>query len=60
MGCNIMGKFFLALGKFAIGLIKLTRDFLYISFLFVIAIFILGVFMPENLQKVLEIFKNLF
>jgi hypothetical protein len=55
-----MGKILSALGRFVIGLVKFIRDVSYISYLFVIAVFLLGVFMPENLQKVLEIFKNLF
>lgn len=55
-----IGSFLSATGKFLVGSIKFLRDIFYISYLFVIAVFLLGIFMPENLQKVLEIFKNLF
>lgn len=47
-----------ALGLFICGLVKFCRNIFMISFLFVISIFILTVFMPENVLKAVEIFKN--
>lgn len=53
-------KFWLAIGRFIIGLVKLTRNIIFISFLFLLSVFVVAMFLPQNVQSAINIFKNLF
>lgn len=53
-------KFWLAIGRFIIGLAKLTRNIIFISFLFLLSVFVVAMFLPQNVQSAINIFKNLF
>lgn len=52
-------KFFTTIGSFIVGLVKLCKNILFISFLFVLAVFILAIFFPQDVQTAINIFKNL-
>lgn len=51
-------KILSALGAFICGLVKFSKNIIMISFLFLISVFILTVFMPDNVLRAIEIFKN--
>ena len=53
-------KFWLAISRFIIGLVKLTRNIIFISFLFLLSVFVVAIFLPQNVQSAINIFKNLF
>jgi hypothetical protein len=53
-------KFWLAIGRFIIGLVQLTRNIIFISFLFLLSVFVVAMFLPQNVQSAINIFKNLF
>lgn len=54
-----MMKFLSFVGKLFVGVFDLCKRMVFISFLFAISVFILAVFMPENVQAAVNIFKNL-
>ena len=47
------------IGSFFVGVFKFLRRIAFILILFFIAVFILTIFLPENVNLAIEIFKNI-